>query len=115
MVMSADQQQVTSFAPDPWPSSGVRIRDVRVTRTAPEGVRLVVVKIETTEPELYGVGCASFTTRAESVAFAVEHYLRPLLIGRDPHDIEDIFQTSHLSSYWRSGPILNNALSGVDQ
>jgi mannonate dehydratase len=104
-------------APEPWESSssGLRIRDVRVIRTAPEGIRLVVVKIETTEPEIYGVGCASFTTRAEAVATAIEHYLTPLLIGRDPHDIEDIFQTGYLSSYWRSGPILNNALSGVDQ
>ena len=108
---------VTPLAPDPWePSpSGVRIRDVRVIRTAPEGIRLLVVKIETTEPELHGVGCASFTTRAEAVATAIEHYLRPLLIGRDPHDIEDIYQAGHLSSYWRSGPVLNNALSGVDQ
>ncbi len=103
-------------APDPWESnSGIRIRDVRVIRTAPEGIRLVVVKIETTEPGLYGVGCASFTTRADAVALAIEQYLKPLLIGRDPHDIEDIFQSGHLSSYWRSGPILNNALSGVDQ
>jgi mannonate dehydratase len=112
------RQNLTPHAPDPWTSpspSGVRIRDVRVIRTAPEGIRLVVVKIETTEPEIYGVGCASFTTRAEAVVTAIEHYLKPLLIGRDPHDIEDIFQTGYLSSYWRSGPILNNALSGVDQ
>lgn len=104
-------------APEPWEpsSSGVRIRNVRVIRTAPEGVRLVVVKVETTEPELYGVGCASFTTRAEAVATAIEHYLKPLVIGRDPHDIEDIFQTGHMSSYWRSGPVLNSALSGIDQ
>jgi len=88
---------------------------VRVIRTAPEGIRLVVVKIETTEPGLYGVGCASFTTRADAVALAIEQYLKPLLIGRDPQDIEDIFQSGHLSSNWRSGPILNNALSGVDQ
>jgi mannonate dehydratase len=88
---------------------------VRVIRTAPEGIRLVVVKIETTAPEIYGVGCASFTTRADAVALAIEQYLTPLLIGRDPHDIEDIFQTGYLSSYWRSGPILNNALSGIDQ
>lgn len=109
-------QVVSSIVPDPWESSsGVRIRDVRVIRTAPEGIRLLVVKIETTEPELYGVGCASFTTRAEAVVTAVEHYLKPLLIGRDPHDVEDIYQTGHLSSYWRSGPVLNNALSGVDQ
>src|SRR5687768_12359515 len=107
----------TPVVPDAWEPSpaGVRIRDVRVIRTAPEGIRLVIVKIETTEPGLYGVGCASFTTRAEAVATAIEHYLKPLVIGRDPHDIEDIFQSGHLSSYWRTGPVLNNALSGIDQ
>jgi mannonate dehydratase len=54
----------TPIVPAAWdPSpSGVRIRDVRVIRTAPEGIRHVVVKIETTEPGLHGVGCASSST-----------------------------------------------------
>ena len=40
---------------------GIEIRDVRAICTAPEGVNLVAVKIETSEPGLYGVGCATFT------------------------------------------------------
>ena len=91
------------------------IRDVRVILTEPDGIRLVIVKVETTEPELYGVGCATFTQRPTAVLAAVDDYLRPFVIGKDPGDIEDIWQSSYVSSYWRNGPVLNNALSGVDQ
>src|SRR4051794_9033253 len=106
------------IVPSAWePTHGmkpVRIADVRVICTAPEGIRLVIVKIETTEPGLYGLGCATFTQRPLAVVTAIEQYLKPLVVGRDPNDIEDIFQSSFVSSYWRSGPVLNNALSGID-
>jgi mannonate dehydratase len=90
------------------------IRDVRAVVTAPGGIDLVVVKVETTEPELYGLGCATFTQRAHAVAVAVERYLQPLLVGRDPRPIEDIWRTAMVSGYWRNGPVLNNAVGGVD-
>jgi len=90
------------------------IRDVKVILTAPEGINLVVVKVETSEPGLCGLGCATFTQRYLVVKTAIEEYLRPFLIGKDPNRIEDIWQTAYQSSYWRNGPVMNNALSGVD-
>lgn len=95
-------------------AKGLKIADVRAVCTAPDGIRLVVVKVETSEPELYGLGCATFTQRSLAVVTAVEQYLKPFLLGRDPQAIEDIYAASSVSSYWRSGPVLNNALSGVD-
>lgn len=93
----------------------IMIRDIKVFVTAPHGINLVVVKVETTEPELYGIGCATFTWRHKAVVTAIEEYLRPMLLGRSVHNIEDIWQSMMGSSYWRNGPVLNNALSGVDE
>ena len=95
--------------------SNLTIRNVRTIFTEPDNIRLVIVKIETNEPEIYGVGCATFTQRPTPVLAAVEDYLKPFLIGKDPADIEDIWQSAYVSSYWRNGPVLNNALSGIDQ
>lgn len=92
----------------------VKIRDIKTILTAPNRIRLVIVKIETTEPGLVGWGCATFTQRSLVVQTAVDQYLKPFLIGRNVDEIEDIWQSSYVSSYWRNGPVLFNAISGVD-
>ena len=93
----------------------VKITKVRPILTAPYGINLVVVKVETDQPGLYGLGCATFTQRAHTVVAAVKDYLDPYFRGKRVNTIEDNWQMAYQSSYWRNGPVLNNALSGVDQ
>src|SRR6201986_2152188 len=93
----------------------VTIRSVKAIATAPMGANLVLVKVETSEPGLYGIGCATFTQRAEVVVTAINNYMPDFCIGRDVDNIEDMWQAFFVSSYWRNGPVLNNALSGLDQ
>lgn len=93
----------------------LKIKNIKAVSTAPDGLNLIVVKVETTEPGLYGLGCATFTQRAFPVITAIEKYMNEFCAGRDPDNIEDIWQAFYVSSYWRNGPVLNNAISGLDQ
>src|SRR5208283_831051 len=92
-----------------------KIKDISVIECQPEGARLSVVKITTDQDGLYGYGCGTFTQRADLVKPAVERYLKPLLLNHPVDKIEDTWQLCYDSSYWKNGPVLNNAISGVDQ
>jgi len=92
----------------------LKITNVETFLTQPAGSRLIVVKVSTNEPGLYGLGCATFTQRHLAVKAALDHHIGPFVIGKDPHNIEDIWQTAMVNGYWRNGPVLNNAISGVD-
>lgn len=94
-------------------SAPVTITDVKTILTQPNDF-LVIVKVLTSEPGLYGIGCATHGERPLAVKAVIDEYIRPLLIGKSVDDIEDIWQTQYVTSYFRSGVTLNNALSGVD-
>ncbi len=92
----------------------LKITDLKVILTQPAGDNLVIVKLLTSEPGLYGLGCATHRERPLAVATALEQYMKPFVVGRNVEDIEDIWQSAYLQSYFRSGVTLNNTLSGVD-
>ena len=79
--------------------SPTTIEDIEVVTTEPSGQRFVVVKVITSEPGLYGLGCATFTQRFHAVVTAVEKHLKPFLIGRDVDRIEEIWQMGMVNGY----------------
>lgn len=95
----------------------ITIRDVQtfLVQTSGPGTRFIIVKALTSEPGLFGLGCATFTQRFRAVHAALEYHLKPYVIGKDVSRIEDLFQMSMVQGYWRNGPVLNNAISGIDQ
>jgi mannonate dehydratase len=90
-----------------------KIKEVRCIRTRANGT-WVIVKVVTDQPGLYGIGSASDYYQADAVIAAIEKVIGPQLIGRDAGRIEDIWQTTFASGYWRNGSILNTALGGID-
>ncbi|MAU10221.1 MAG: starvation-sensing protein RspA [Anaerolineaceae bacterium] len=93
----------------------VTITDVKVILTQPGNSRLAVVKVMTSEPGLYGLGCATFTQAIFAVQAAVERHIRPFVIGWDVDRIEELWNMMMVHAYWRNGPVMNNAISGIDQ
>ena len=81
-----------------------KIKEIRCIRTRVNGT-WVIVKITTDQPGLYGIGSASDHYHAETVITAIEECISPRLIGREVGHIEDIWQSTLTSGYWRNGSI----------
>ncbi|MDV7104691.1 D-galactonate dehydratase family protein [Vibrio sp. TH_r3] len=90
----------------------MKITDLQVFVTNP-GRNFVTVKI-TTESGVYGVGDATVNGRELAVATYLEEHVAPCIIGRDAHNIEDIWQYLYRGVYWRRGPINMAAIAAVD-
>ena len=90
----------------------MKITEAKVIITSP-GRNFVSLKIYTDEG-LYGVGDATLNGRELSVASYLKDHIAPMLLGRDPHQIEDIWQFLYRGAYWRKGPVTMTAISAVD-
>ena len=67
-----------------------------------------------TDEGIYGLGDATLNGRELAVVAYLEDHLLPCLIGRNPFDIEDIWQYSYRSPYWRRGPVTMAAVGAID-
>ena len=90
----------------------MKITDIKVIVASP-GRNFVTVKI-ITDQGLYGIGDATVNGREKAVVAYLQDHVIPILIGRDPHRIEDIWQYLYKGAYWRRGPITMAAISGID-
>ncbi|MEV5894757.1 D-mannonate dehydratase ManD [Nonomuraea fuscirosea] len=83
-----------------------------VVVTSPDR-NFVTLKI-TTDDGITGLGDGTLNGRELSVASYLADHVVPLLIGRDPHRIEDTWQFLYRSAYWRRGPVTMAAIAAVD-
>ncbi|BBF81713.1 D-mannonate dehydratase ManD [Asticcacaulis excentricus] len=90
----------------------MKIVSAKVIVTCP-GRNFVTLKIMTDEG-VYGIGDATLNGRELSVVSYLEDHVIPCLIGRDPQQIEDIWQYLYRGAYWRRGPVTMSAISAVD-
>lgn len=67
----------------------------------------------TTNQGLTGLGEGSVTSKEATLAEAIREHER-MLIGKDPTDIELLWQQMFRWPRWRGGPILNSAISAVE-
>ncbi|MGH8137650.1 MAG: D-mannonate dehydratase ManD [Steroidobacteraceae bacterium] len=90
----------------------MKITDARVIVTCP-GRNFVTLKIET-DTGLHGLGDGTLNGRELAVAAYLTEHVIPCLVGRDAHQIEDLWQFLYRGAYWRRGPVTMCAIAAVD-
>lgn len=90
----------------------MKIKQIKVIVASP-GRNFVTVKI-ITDSGIYGIGDATLNGRELSVVSYLDDHVVPCLIGRDAHQIEDIWQYLYRGCYWRRGPVTLSAISAID-
>lgn len=90
----------------------MKIKEAKVFICSP-GRNFVTLKIITDEG-VYGLGDATLNGRELAVVSYLNDHVVPCLIGRDPFQIEDIWQYLYRGAYWRRGPVTMSAIAAVD-
>lgn len=90
----------------------MKISDAQVIVTSP-GRNFVTLKV-VTDDGVTGLGDATLNGRELAVASYLRDHIVPLLVGRDPHRIEDTWQYLYRGAYWRRGPVTMAAIAAVD-
>src|ERR1700730_2005974 len=80
----------------------------RVSVTWP-GRNFVTLKIKPANGS-FGLGDATLNGRELAVVSYLSEHVLPCLIGRDAHQIEDIWQFLYRGAYWRRGPVTMSAI-----
>jgi galactonate dehydratase len=88
----------------------MKIRSMKLYKVPP---RWLFLKI-TTESGLVGWGEPVIEGKADTVAAAVEE-MKDYLIGKEAGHIEDIWQMLYRGAFYRGGPVLMSAISGIEQ
>lgn len=88
------------------------IKEIKVYVCCP-GRNFVTVKV-ITDSGVYGLGDGTLNGREMAVATYLEEHITPCLLGRDPQEIEDIWQYLYKGAYWRRGPITMAAIAAID-
>ncbi|MGH7081624.1 MAG: galactonate dehydratase [Acetobacteraceae bacterium] len=91
----------------------MKITAITTTVVNAEMRNWVFVKVETDQPGLFGWGEATLEWKTRAVAGAVAD-LAPLLLGRDPRDLEQAVRVMKKHSFWRLGVIGMSAVSGIE-
>jgi mannonate dehydratase len=111
MPLAAQQQaQRNASGLPPLKITGFKV----ITTSGGRNYRWIFLKLLTSEAGLYGIGSAGNHYQTHAVIAALEKHLGPWLIGKEVDRIEDLWQSAHYRTYWRNGPVNNNALSGLD-
>lgn len=77
------------------------------------GRNFVTLKVVTADGA-HGVGDATLNGRELAVKAYLDEHVIPCLIGRDPRNVEDIWQYLYRGAYWRRGPVTMAAIAAVD-